>query len=206
MKTNIIGIVIALMLAFAGAIGVLAQDAKVSEVRKIGSFSSIEINSVAEIYFTQDEHCSLKIEGKEKYVNMVSTTVKDDCLVISVPKGMRVRNIKKGVTIYITAPDLKSVDFRGVGTLVCEKPIKLNDVDLNISGVGSVEIAELICKNLSINLSGVGGVEMKVDCEQLDANVSGIGSLTLTGKAHHADITRSGIGSVDRDGLQVMDE
>ena len=43
MKTNIVGIIIALILTFVGMLSVYAQDTKVSEVRKVDAFSSIEI-------------------------------------------------------------------------------------------------------------------------------------------------------------------
>ena len=43
MKTNIIGVIIALALAFAGVICAWGQDNKVSEVRKVEAFSSIRI-------------------------------------------------------------------------------------------------------------------------------------------------------------------
>lgn len=46
MKTNIVGIIIALILTFVGMLSVYAQDTKVSEVRKVDAFSSIEITSV----------------------------------------------------------------------------------------------------------------------------------------------------------------
>ena len=68
MKANIIGVIIALALAFAGAIGALAQNAKVSEVRKVEDFSSLKITSVASVYFVQGDRCSIRLEGKEKWV------------------------------------------------------------------------------------------------------------------------------------------
>lgn len=204
MKTNIIGIVIALVLTFAGVIGVLAQDAKVSEVRKVDAYSSIEINSIAEVYFTQADHYSFKVEGKEKYVKLITATVDNGCLVINTPK--KIRNIKKGPTIYLTAPNLKSVRFRGVGTFFCEEPLKLEDMDFQISGVGSVEVADLTCNDLTVELSGIGSVELNVDCNHLEASASGIGSLTLKGKARSANISRSGIGDVDKEQLVIEED
>ena len=82
MKTNIVGIIIALILTFVGMLSVYAQDTKVSEVRKVDAFSSIEITSVGTIYFTQSDTYSFKIEGKEKHVKNTETTVKDGCLLI----------------------------------------------------------------------------------------------------------------------------
>ena len=46
MKTNIVGVIIALVLAFVGMLNVCAQDVKVSEVRKVDAFSSMEVTSV----------------------------------------------------------------------------------------------------------------------------------------------------------------
>ena len=68
MKTNIVGIIIALILTFVGMLSVYAKDTKVSEVRKVDAFSSIEITSVGTIYFTQSDTYSFEIEGKEKHV------------------------------------------------------------------------------------------------------------------------------------------
>lgn len=204
MKANIIGIIIALMLAFAGVISVWGQDAKVSEVRKIDAYSSIEINSIAEVYFTQADHYSFKVEGKEKYVKLITATVDDGCLIINTPK--QVRNVKKGPAIYLTAPSLKSVRFKGVGTFFCEEPLKLGDVEFLISGVGSVEVADLTCDDLTVELSGIGSAELNVNCGHLEASASGIGSMTLKGKASSADISRSGIGNVDRDQLIIKED
>ena len=108
MKTNIVGIIIALILTFVGMLSVYAQDTKVSEVRKVDAFSSIEITSVGTIYFTQSDTYSFKIEGKEKHVKNTETTVKDGCLLIGFKdrKNKSMRNQKDGVTIWISAPDL----------------------------------------------------------------------------------------------------
>ena len=75
MKTNIIGVIIALALAFAGVICAWGQDNKVSEVRKVEAFSSIRITSVGTVYFTQSDSYSLQIEGREKYVKNTESTV-----------------------------------------------------------------------------------------------------------------------------------
>ena len=117
MRTDVAGVIIALVLAFAGMLSVCAQDAKVSEVRKVDAFSSIEITSVGTIHFTQSDTYSFRIEGREKYVKNTQTTVKDGRLLIGFKDGKNKRrsNQKDGVTIWISAPDLKEVEFTGVG-------------------------------------------------------------------------------------------
>ncbi|WP_455608470.1 GIN domain-containing protein, partial [Bacteroides rodentium] len=146
MKTNIIGVVIALALAFAGAVGAWAQNDKVSEVRKVDAFSSIEVVSVATIYFTQSDTYSLKIEGKEKYVKTTTTVVKDNCLVFGFKdRDKQGRNRKEGVTVYLSAPDLKDGEFSGVGSFNSNEPLKLGDVKFQVEGVGKVNVKDLTC-------------------------------------------------------------
>ena len=204
MKTNIIGVMIALLLAFAGAIGALAQDERVNEVRKVDDFSSIRIKAVANVEFTQGDKYSLRLEGKEKWVKLTTTEVKDGCLIIDFKRGEKrsVKNIN-GLKLYVTAPTLEEVELTGVGSLECKEPLKLDDFTLRISGVGSAEVADLTCRRFTVSLNGVGDAEVNVDCDYLKARMGGVGSLELRGSADEADISRSGIGSVNTKRLKI---
>ena len=206
MKTNIIGIIVALVLAFAGAAGALAQNEQVSEVRKVDDFSSIRITSVANVIFTQGDDCSLRLEGKEKWVKLTTTEVKNGYLVISFKKGEKsVKNIN-GLKLYVTAPTLEVVELTGVGSLECKEPLKLDDFTLRINGVGSAEVADLTCHRFTVSLNGVGDADVNVDCDYLKARMGGVGSLELRGSAGEADVSRSGIGSVNTKRLKIKNE
>ena len=186
-------------------LSVYAQDTKVSEVRKVDAFSSIEITSVGTIYFTQSDTYSFKIEGKEKHVKNTETTVKDGCLLIGFKdrKNKSMRNQKDGVTIWISAPDLKKVEFTGVGEFNCEKPLKLDEVSFEVKGVGEVNVSDLTCDELKVTLRGVGSADIHVVCDYLTARMSGVGDVTLSGTAGHADISKGGIGGVNTCNLKV---
>ncbi|WP_455589209.1 GIN domain-containing protein [Bacteroides rodentium] len=205
MKTDIIGVIIALILTFVSVLSVCAQDAKVSEVRKVEVFSSIEITSVGTVYFTQSDTYSFRIEGKEKYVKNTETTVKDGCLLIGFKdrKNKSLRNQQDGVTIWISAPDLKEVEFTGVGQFNCEKPLKLDEVSFEVKGVGEVNVSDLTCNELKVALRGVGSADIHVTCDYLTAKMSGVGDVTLSGTAGHADISKGGIGGVNTDNLKI---
>lgn len=206
MKTNIIGIIVALVLAFAGAAGALAQNEQVSEVRKVDDFSSIRITSVANVIFTQGDDCSLRLEGKEKWVKLTTTEVKNGYLVISFKKGEKsVKNIN-GLKLYVTAPTLEAVELTGVGSLECKEPLKLDDFTLRINGVGSAEVADLTCHRFTVSLNGVGDADVNVDCDYLKARMGGVGSLELRGSAGEADVSRSGIGSLNTKRLKIKNE
>lgn len=201
-------LLITLSLIFAATVGTVYAadgDAKVSEVRKVEAFSSVEVTSVATIYFTQSDTYSFKIEGKEKYVKCTESTVKNGCLRIGFKDKSEksMRNRKDGVTIYLSAPDLKKVNFTGVGSFNCKERLKLDEVAFSVRGVGEVNVSDLICNKLEVGLRGVGSADVHVVCDYLSARMSGIGDVTLSGTARSADISKGGIGSVNTKKLKV---
>lgn len=175
----------------------------VSEVRKVTAFSSIEVTSVATIHFTQSNTYTFKIEGKEKYVKSTTSGVKDGCLVIGFKEGEENRQRKNGVTIYISAPDLKNVEFTGVGSFNCDTPLKLEDVKFQVEGVGTLNVKDLTCRSLKVGLEGVGKADIHVNCDNLSANLDGVGHVTLSGTAGKANITKGGVGGVNTRDLKV---
>ena len=179
------------------------KNSEVSEVRKVEAFSSINMTSVATVHFIQSDTYSLKIEGKEEYVKNISSSVNNGWLVIGFKNKKENRSKKYGVTIYLSAPDLKKVEFTGVGSFNCKTPLKLEDVKFAIEGVGNLNVKDLTCKSLTITLEGVGDADIHVDCDRLRASVEGVGSVKLSGTAGITDISKSGIGSVNTRNLKV---
>lgn len=204
MKTNIIGVIIALVLAAVCSVNAMAKDdTKVSEVRKVEAFSSIEVTSVATIYFTQNSTYSFKIEGLEKYVKTTTSEVKNGRLMIGFKDGDENRQRKNGITIYLSAPDLKEVEFTGVGSFNCDAPLKLEDVKFQVEGVGTVNVKDLTCRTLKVGLEGVGKANIHVNCDNLSANLDGVGHVTLSGSAGKTNISKGGVGSVNTRDLKI---
>ena len=180
------------------------NEEKVSETRSVSSFHSIEVESVASVYFTQSNTYSLRVEGEKKWVNQTKCTVKDGVLLITwAEKGKKTTKDVNGLSIYVSAPDLQKVAFEGVGSFNCKSRLNLKDVKFDVQGVGSLKVADLHARNVKVALEGVGSGELTVDCDRLDASVEGVGSLTLSGKARSAHISKDGIGSVSTRRLKV---
>lgn len=179
---------------------------QVSETRSVSAFHSIEMESIAGVYFTQSDTYSLRVEGEKKWVDLTQCIVKDGKLLITwAEKGKKTTKKIDGLSIYLNAPDLQEVVLGGVGSFECKSRLNLKDIKFEITGVGSLNVADLHARNVKISLEGVGNGELTVDCDQLDANVDGVGSLTLSGKAKSAHISKDGIGSVSTRQLKVGD-
>lgn len=205
MKTTTLYMLLAAMLAFFCVTTVCAKDgdARVSQTRKVDVFHAIDITAVGEIIFTQADKYSLRIEGKEKSVNRTTTSVSGDGTLHIGFKGRSGRG-NNGVTIYLSAPSLDGIEFRGVGSFRCEGVLKLDgDLNIDIDGVGEVVIDDLACRNLDIDLDGVGDAEITVNCDHVDASMHGVGSVTLRGNARSANLSRGGIGDLDTKGLNI---
>ena len=208
MKTTTLYMLLAAMLAFFCVTTVCAKDgdARVSQTRKVDVFHAIDITAVGEIIFTQADKYSLRIEGKEKSVNRTTTSVSGDGTLHIGFKGRSGRG-NNGVTIYLSAPSLDGIEFRGVGSFRCEGVLKLDgDLNIDIDGVGEVVIDDLACRNLDIDLDGVGDAEITVNCDYVNASMHGVGSVTLRGNARSANLSRGGIGDLDTKGLHIEEK
>ncbi|WP_308772477.1 GIN domain-containing protein [uncultured Bacteroides sp.] len=205
---KIASIFVGLVMVFLCATCISAKGSsedKVSETRSVSAFHSIEVESVAGVYFTQSDTYSLRVEGEKKWVDLTKCTVKDGVLLITwAEKGKKktTKNVNR-LSIYISAPDLQEVTFEGVGSFNCKSRLNLKDVKFDIQGVGSLKVADLHARNVKVSLEGVGSGELTLDCDRLDASVEGVGSLTLSGKARSAHISKDGIGSVSTRRLKV---
>lgn len=179
---------------------------QVSETRSVSAFHSIEMESIAGVYFTQSDTYSLRVEGEKEWVDLTRCTVKNGKLLITwAEKGKKTTKNVNGLSIYLSAPDLQKVAIGGVGSFECKSRLNLKNVKFEVNGVGNLHVADLHAQDVQVTLGGVGSGELTVDCDQLDANVDGVGSLTLSGKAQSAHISKDGLGSVSTRRLKVGD-
>lgn len=179
----------------------MASKKTAVEERETENFSSIKMDGVAGVYFTQDSKCSIRIEGEEEDVKNTQITVKNGTLYIET-QSKKGRN-QKGTKIYLTAPDLDELSFDGVGSFRCEKTLKVDDIRIDVDGVGAVEVEDLKCETLRLSIDGVGKTDVHVTCRDLRADLDGVGKVVLSGSADHARISKDGVGKCDTSNLKI---
>ena len=170
---------------------------KITETRNVQPYTSIQMDGVASVHFTQDNTCSIRVEGEEEQVKNLITHVKGGKLVIDQKTSKKKNN--NGVDVYLTAPTLEEVSFDGVGSFKCPKALKVEDIRFDIDGVGSVEVADLHCRSLHLDVDGVGNTEIHTDCSNIEATFDGVGSNKLSGKANRVHVRKDGVGSTHID-------
>ncbi len=198
---------------FLTLIGILAMgnlascmagnDRDTTEERRVENYSAIEMDGVAQVYFTQAETYSLRITGSERLVKATRTEVRHHTLCID---QEHIKSDKGKISIFITAPCLDKVAFDGVGAFLCEKRLDADAIRFEIDGVGKVSVADLHCRSLMVEMDGVGSADIHTRCRDLKADFDGVGKMTLSGHADRAEINKDGVGVCNTRNLIIGQE
>jgi hypothetical protein len=101
------------------------------------------------------------------------------------------------ITIYITVKDIEGISVSGSGDLMGDGKIKAGDINLNVSGSGSMQIDVDASGAMETNVSGSGDIDVKATCKSLEGKVSGSGKVAFAGTvAERADVNVSGSGKI----------
>lgn len=154
-----------------------------NETRDLSAIDRIKILDQCTVHLTIGSPQSLRVEATTP-LTRIRTVVEDGLLVVSGPPSV----------IYLTVPEIKSINISGIGKVDCDSLIRTNHLRVSISGNGKVRIPVDVSK-LEINVSGLGKVELGGRADQVEIGISGSGKVQaakLNTKA--ADVRISGVG------------
>jgi hypothetical protein len=190
---------------------VVGSDKPATENRPVGVFSKIKVEGAESLDVEIGNTTAVTVTTDDNLLPLVETRIEGDTLRISSVRDYRT---KLGVKIKITTPALEGVVISGACDMQA-RDLDAKDFALDISGAGSAHLAGKTVA-LEINISGVGSIDtsglpaqkVKVDIsgtgravvcatESLDATVTGAGSVSYTG--HPAQVRKnvSGVGSIE---------
>ncbi len=202
--------------------GISGYGDVVSQSFMLDDFTGFSNSIAADVYVTQGDEQEVIIKGQQNII--------DNILMDHVDNGFwRIKNDKmvrnaKQVKIYITLPTLDKVIVAGSGKIVGETSFTdLNDLELRISGSGSIQL-DFMCNKLESVITGSGNFDLSGETKTMDGAISGSGSFrgydleieraefSITGSgdgqlsvAEHLRATISGSGSVYYRGTPEMD-
>ncbi len=145
--------------------------------RHLSGFNAINLAGPFDIYLTQGNTESVKVEAPSDMMSHILTEVNNGVLkVYSKHETFNWGNLfrHKKIVIYVTAKDLNSI---------------------NISGSGDIHFREGITANfLKLNISGSGDMTGKIEVKQLESSITGSGDMSLSGRANSAIVKIVGSG------------
>lgn len=153
----------------------LAVFGQQKETRDVDTFSAISLGIAGELYFTQGSPRKVVIEADENSLGKIITEVKDGVLKIKQENGWN-QNLKN-VTIWVTLPEIEGLYLAGSGSMLAEKTINSEEIELKVSGSGNIKIQELKAGEIGIAVSGSGNINLGGSAEEMDIAISGSGNV-----------------------------
>ncbi len=184
----------------------------ISETRKVDSFKRVEVGDLLKSFILagdnlnpdnyqveviQGEKEGLAIEGEENILKVLNTDVQNGTIYIYFEEPVHLSKILR-ITIY-----MKNIDAlvnSGPGYLYAKGVINASDLELSISGSGSMMLS-YHADDIEVNLSGSGNALLNGNSDSSDWSVNGSGRIK-NGKiisSNKTEIHINGSGDVKMD-------
>jgi hypothetical protein len=171
------------------------------ETRNVSTFTKISFRVPGKLYLRQGATQKVEIEGKKETIQKIETEVDGGKLVVG--KEGSWTNWNWGdddddqVNVYITVKDIEALSVGGSGDLIGETKITSADLDLNVSGSGSMKVEVDASGDLEADVSGSGDIDLKGKCKSFNSDVSGSGKVAMSiSVSEKADFGVSGSGKI----------
>jgi hypothetical protein len=154
-----------------------------SETRNVNGFTGVKTMTAINIYLTQGNEFSVRVEADDNLIDKIVTEVKDGVLRVYVDKV----NItwKEKMNVYVTMKDIDYIGASSAGDVICMNLIKSDD--------------------LKIRTSSAGDVKVEVDADRLDLKTSSSGDISISGKANYLEASTSSAGDIKGYDLTVKE-
>ena len=183
MKKVILSVVVLSVLTSCACSGLKVDWSKTEvqgeEQRQLTGFERIEQLGSLDVKYMQADSFSVRVDAPVNAIKDVETRVDGDRLVVNMKGSNKLLNISvadsKGVTVYVTSPDLLGVTLKGSGDFECQRLLDTDNLDIELQGSGDIEFDDIICDQVNVSLIGSGDVELK-HVKMLRSQVELVGS------------------------------
>ena len=176
------------------------------EVRNVDNFNKISFGFPGKLYLKQGSPQKVELEGDADVLEEVETDVDGGRLKIGREgKWFDWNSNDDRITVYITVPNIEAVSVSGSGDIIGQTKIRASDIDLNVSGSGSLSLDVEATGDVNANVSGSGDMDLKGHFESFESDVSGSGKVILSAQIDNtADFGISGSGKIQASGSADM--
>ena len=174
----------ALFLVFAGATSACKSRSNINnsigqvQDRHLSGFSSIKLSASFDVYITQGNIGSVKVQAPANKQNAIKTSVNNGVLTITTDhnysnSGDEWGNDKQ-TRIYVVVKSINAIAVNGSGNVNFDKG--------------------LVAAQLNLSVTGSGDVKGRIDTKTLNAQIAGSGDVAIIGKATTVNVAISGSG------------
>ena len=143
-------------------------------MRPLPAINAVELDGVGKLVIQQGERTSLEITAEDNLINYLKTVPRGTILHIFIEDHVNLR--PTGEIIYrLTVADLRRVTAGGLGQIEIQ-PLRVNRLDVRLSGNNSVVIYGITADRFSLDASGLGDIEITGSVDSQDVRISGMGN------------------------------
>lgn len=194
-----------ILVSCSGTVDVIKGSGKITtEEKEVSPFTKIVLDGVGLLELATGDKDSLTIETDDNLQHYVHVKVEGETLHLGLTDNVTL-SPSKVITYRVTAKMLNSLDVSGAATVTAVKPLKVNNLSVNLSGAGKIDL-NVEANDLSISLSGSGNLSAKGSTSQLFINVSGAGQFKgFDLAAKTAEVSLSGVGNAEINASDRLD-
>jgi hypothetical protein len=170
-------------------------------------FKSVDVRVAATVFITKGDSFKCRVEGREKYVNRMDLTVRNNELIVRALKEDFWDFNEREVNVYIEMPELEGLEFSGAGSISSNSAWSGEKIKVALSGAGNIDLTNIEYTHLKADMSGAGNMTLKGKATEIDMDMSGAGNIdavNLAAEKGRCDV--SGVGRIScdvRDDLQA---
>ncbi len=189
-------------------------NAVVSRMYSIKDFSGIKVHGAYNVYFTQGDTWSVRVETEEKQMDLIVLSKEKGQLVIKTKEG-RSACFRETPKVFITAPDLSSVEIHGACNFFVEN-MQADKLTVKTYGSSDIFIEQLRANTFlgechgscdikavidaidcSISASGSADAKLKVKADDLTVKASGACDMQIDFTGKRGEVSCSGAGTIN---------
>ena len=156
-----------------GYISNRGSGSDMSRERDLPRFHSIRLETKTNVTISQGSPQSCVLYGKNNMIRRVNTRVNGGVLTISANGPMAKSDTPR---VVIIMEDVRKLAVSGTGEIFGEDPIETENMELKITGSGTIDI-ELEAERVESVITGSGVLEIEGSTDQHDIQISGSGDL-----------------------------
>jgi len=153
--------------------GIKGDGNVVKQERDIGSFSSLDVGGAFKVYLTQGDKEALVVEADENLLDVISTEVRGNSLIIKTTETIR---NSEAMNIYLTFVKMDEMEISGACHLVAENKMTFDDLGMDCSGASDIEL-KLAAEYLELELSGASQIDLYGSAGSVSMDISGASDL-----------------------------
>jgi hypothetical protein len=163
-------------------------------MRPLPAINAVELDGIGRLIIQQGDRTSLEITAENNLINYLKTVPKGTSLHIYIEDHVNLRPTSD-IIYRLTVKDLRRITVGGLGQIEV-KPLRVDQLDIRLSGNNSVMIEDLAAGRFSLEASGLGGIEISGAVDSQDVRISGMGNYGAGSlQSRKARVEISGAGS-----------